>query len=32
MKFFFKRYLEYEISVGDAKRIEKVKEKANEYV
>ena len=28
IKFFFKRYLEYEISQGDISKIEAVKEKA----
>lgn len=32
MKFFFKRYLEYELSQGSEERIEYVKGKANEYV
>ncbi|CAK9145936.1 unnamed protein product [Ilex paraguariensis] len=32
MKFLFKKYLEYEKSVGDEERIESVKRKAMEYV
>ncbi|XP_065632266.1 rRNA biogenesis protein RRP5 [Quercus suber] len=32
MKFFFKKYLEYEKSHGDEERIESVKRKAMEYV
>ncbi|XP_022966127.1 rRNA biogenesis protein RRP5 [Cucurbita maxima] len=32
MKFLFKKYLEYEKSVGDEERIESVKQKALEYV
>ncbi|PSS36280.1 RRNA biogenesis protein [Actinidia chinensis var. chinensis] len=32
MKFLFKKYLEYEKSVGDEERIESVKTKAMEYV
>ena len=32
MKFFFKRYLQYEISENNDERIEYVKNKANEYV
>ncbi|XP_038881067.1 rRNA biogenesis protein RRP5 isoform X2 [Benincasa hispida] len=32
MKFLFKKYLEYEKSVGDKERIESVKQKALEYV
>ncbi|XP_044501490.1 rRNA biogenesis protein RRP5 [Mangifera indica] len=32
MKFLFKKYLEYEKSVGDESRIEYVKQKAMEYV
>ena len=32
MKFFFKRFLEYEIKQGSPERIEYVKTKANEYV
>ena len=32
MKFFFKRYLEFEVKEGNAERIEYVKAKANEYV
>ncbi|KAK4432202.1 rRNA biogenesis protein RRP5 [Sesamum alatum] len=32
MKFLFKKYLEYEKSVGDEERIESVKKKAMEYV
>jgi len=32
MKFFFKRYLEFEVKEGNQEKIEYVKEKANEYV
>ncbi|EPS59007.1 hypothetical protein M569_15804, partial [Genlisea aurea] len=32
MKFFFKKYLEYEKSAGDKERVESVKRKAMEYV
>lgn len=32
MKFFFKRYLEFEVKEGNQERIEYVKQKANEYV
>lgn len=32
MKFFFKRYLEYEIKEGNEEKIEYVKERAKEYV
>jgi rRNA biogenesis protein RRP5 len=32
MKFFFLRYLQYEISLGDDTRIEYVKRKALEHV
>nr|GMD46341.1 rRNA biogenesis protein RRP5 isoform X1 [Ipomoea batatas] len=32
LKFLFKKYLEYEKSVGDEERIESVKRKAMEYV
>jgi rRNA biogenesis protein RRP5 len=32
MKFFFLRYLQYEISLGDENRIEYVKKKALEHV
>ncbi|PIN20215.1 rRNA processing protein Rrp5 [Handroanthus impetiginosus] len=32
MKFLFKKYLEYEKSIGDEERIESVKKKALEYV
>lgn len=32
MKFLFKRYLDFERSVGDKKRIEHVKTRAMEYV
>ena len=32
MKFFFKRYLEFEVGEGQDEKIEYVKEKANEYV
>ena len=32
MQFLFKKYLEYEKSVGDKERIESVKTKAMEYV
>ncbi|WCJ34083.1 rRNA biogenesis protein RRP5 [Euphorbia peplus] len=32
MKFLFKKYLEYEKSLGDEERIESVKQKAMEYV
>ena len=32
MKFFFLRYLQYEIALGDENRIEYVKKKALEHV
>ena len=32
MKFFFKRYLKYEMEHGDAARVEYVKNMANTYV
>ena len=32
MKFFFKRYLEFEVREGNSEKIEYVKTKANEYV
>ena len=32
MKFFFKRYLQYEISYGTEGTVENVKRKANEYI
>lgn len=32
MKFFFKRYLDFEVAEGDSEKIEYVKEKAKEYV
>lgn len=32
LQFLFKKYLEYEKSVGDEERIESVKQKALEYV
>jgi len=32
IQFFFKKYLEFEVNQGDEKKVEKIKEKAQEYV
>ena len=32
MKFFFKRYLQYEVEHGTPERVEYVKQKAREYI